>query len=438
MYNNLIPGHYRYGAAPPAPPPGPLSAQHMQSSQSSHHAQQQQQQYQHQTYSHINTSQSQLSGNNIHQPRRSVQPTYSNTINSVCSSSQVSTGEYYLQVSEPDEEEDDLLVIATSDMMEDDDEQYYRPFRHDSSGISVGNSNSQHSLSGYGSKATTQRINTSTQNKEQVNVEPPTKPVDLLATLLSGPAYNSTNDDDVTTLIEAAASKSREARSMTNSLATKQTKGEASGTANESDNDRYVATAKAHTKAAFAFQKVYRALLGMDKKKSISSETTILRSNDQHRIAGTLAPSEELAKSMLVLANGHARMATSLGTMGVKWNMGNVDAFGALFSKEYGTSNDNSNSNSKEATATSSSHDSPSNNKSLLQHERLRMAVRGALDTGNHEEDITNSTFLARSTLFNNNSRNGVPKKQKAKPKGGSTDGKGGNEVNPVDDLYVS
>ena len=89
--------------------------------------------------------------------------------------------------------------------------------------------------------------------------------------------------------------------------------------------------------------------------------------------------------------------------------------------------------------ATSNGRDDKNHN--TPQHERLRMAVRGALDTANHEEDITNSTFLARSTFLrakcsDRRGKSSVGCNPDAVGSGGNiVKGKVANEVNAVDDL---
>ena len=358
LYNNLIPGHYRYGAKPPEPPPGPLSVD------SSH------------SYTNVQNRQSQSS---IHQQ--------------------------VLQVSEPDEEDDDLFVIALEED-EDDDEKLYRPFRHSASNGSV-HTKSDRSVS----SASTNSKKSKSKAKGTRHVE--TKPKDLLAVLLGGSVHddstmNRSTDQDMSMLIEEATTLSRKARSMTTALAAKND----AQSAGKKDNGLYVETANAHTEAALAFRKVYRSLLGID-----DDNFTL----NAQKLSG-LAPSEELAKSMLILANGHVRMAASLGDMGVKWNMGKADSFGMVCHK--------SQSASKAAALGGETQTAPNNeNKQIPQHERIRLAVRGALDTANHEADITNSTFLARSTFLN-------AKPAASKP---NTGGKAGSghfyKDNPVDDL---
>ena len=365
LYNNLIPGHYRYGAKPPAPPPGPLSVESSQ-------------------------QQSSFSGS----PPQNTN-SYSNVQNY---QSQQYQNRQVLQVSEPEEEDDDLLVIDLDE--DEDDERLYKPFRQSTSTGSL-HTKSDRSVSSTQSKKSKDKA------KKVQNVE--TKPIDLLAVLLGEPSHDNSTNNHISNMIEAATVKSRKARSMTTALATKDTQ---QTTERKSSNEFYVETANAHTEAALAFQKVYRSLLGID-----DSNTSL------HVFSAGLSPSEELAKSMLILANGHARMAASLKDMGVKWNMGKVESFGIVRS-----------TNQTQTTAAARTADAQTVNnekKPMAQHERIRLAVRGALDTGNHEADMTNSTFLARSTFL------------KAKPAAkSSANGVGGRNVkghvlkeNPVDDL---
>jgi len=447
LYNNLIPGHYRYGAAPPTPPVGPLSYSNI-----SQNSQQQQQQQQQQL---MHSSSDLRQKNNYDAPHHHQQHPYHhynnvpNSYSNVPSTTQTATpntSDVFLQVSEPDDEfDDDLLVIASSDMMEEidlDDEKYYKPFRHlsgsSSGSVSGGNSNQ--------SKTTSPKSKKSTKSKPMRNTESSTnkedaKPMDLLAVLLSGPAAagcnaNAIDNFDVTILLEEAAAKSSRARSMTNALVLQEKEHQQETKSEEIvDNDLYVETANAHTEAAISFQILYKKLLGLENEGDASQ-----------RIVGTLSPSEELAKSMIILANGHARTAKSLGEMGMKWNMGKVDKSGRMVSKN---SNDvNTNVNNKAPTNASKGGDVAATTaaaekrrrESESSNERLRMAVRGALDTANHEDDITNSTFLARSTVLNANKKltasSKVPVHSTANNKKDRTKGKRGDGgVNPVDDL---
>lgn len=468
LYNNLIPGHYRYGACPPAPPPGPLSAYNssLQQNPSSF-------------ASFTNDNQAIHTQLQRNARASSTHGQYNNTINTAASSNsgqqyshqnsqQMTTpnmqatqpGEFYLHVEEPDDDDDDLLVIDSPDLVdevEDDDERYYRPFHHaggsNASSIMSGNighnSNHNHNVQNRSigdSSISIHRINSiaNDHNKHIVN-HMNTKPVDILAILLSGPANSSSREEsqdnttnktencteDVTILMEDAASKSRKARSMTITLASQRqekvvySENDANGDkSNEDDNELYVATANAHTEAAVAYQKVYRQLLGLGEAKRTNTNPgsggTDKKEKNGNSASTTLSSGAEIAKSMLILANEHARMAASLGTMGVKWNMGKVDSAGRMVSKYSTNGSDAANNKSKidsskssggreeggqrvqnTETSPSSSSNTTTNSTGIPQHERLRMAVRGALDTANHEEDITNSTFLDRSTILN-------------------------------------
>jgi hypothetical protein len=310
-----------------------------------------------------------------------------------------------LQVSEPDQEDDDLLVIDLDE--DDDDEKLYKPFRHTSNMSSNGSVHSKQSVSSVHNKSKSK----SKAKDKSAHVE--TKPIDLLAVLLGGPTDDNTSDNqrtcDISNLIEEATIKSRKARSMTTALATKQ--GNQHTTDKQSSNDLYVETATSHTEAALSFQKVYRSLLGIDE-----NNTTL-----QNSFSG-MSPSEELAKSMVILAHGHVRMAASLRDMGVKWNMGKAESFGIV----------RSNTNQAASNDLEKANTSDNQKKHIAQHERIRLAVRGALDTTNHEADITNSTFLARSTFLN------ATTKPATKPNNilGSNNGRGQPlKENPVDDL---
>ena len=357
LYNNLIPGHYRYGAKPPEPPPGPLSVE------SSH------------SYTNVQNRQSQSLIN------RQV-----------------------LHVSEPDEEDDDLFVIALEED-DDDDEKMYRPFRYSASNGSV-HMKSDRSVS----SASTNSKKSKGRARGMRHVE--TKPVDLLAVLLGGSAHDgstvdrSADHDTMSVLIEEATTLSRKARSMTTALAAKND----TQSTEKKENDLYVETANAHTEAALAFRKVYRSLLGVDDD---SFSLNVQKSSG-------MSQSEELAKSMLILANGHVRMAASLGDMGVKWNMGKADSFFVCNKAQPA---------SKAAARCEVTQTAPNNeSKQIRHHERIRLAVRGALDTANHEADITNSTFLARSTFLNTKP---AASKSKVEKVGSAHTYK----ENPVDDL---
>ncbi|KAL3791937.1 hypothetical protein ACHAWO_009452 [Cyclotella atomus] len=373
LYHNLIPGHYRYGARPPAPPPGPLSVESSQ----------------------------QRSSFLGEQPQN--MNSYSNVQNH--QSHQSSLNREVFQVSEPEDPEDDDLLVVDLDEDEDDDGRLYRPFRHSTSNGSL------HTKSDR-SASTTQSKNSKSKSKKVQSIE--TKPIDLLAVLLGeSSAGNSSNNlrSDISNLIEDATMKSRRARSMTTALATKDN----TQTEKKAGNDLYVDTANAHTEAALAFQRVYRSLLGIDDNNA-----------PLYTAPDGLAPSEELAKSMLILANGHVRMEASLKDMGVKWNMGKAESFGIV------KSNSNLTATKSGAAGNETKNTSTNEKKPMAQHERIRLAVRGALDTANHEADITNSTFLARSFL------NAKPA-AKAHPNGiGGRNGNGNGQVlreNPIDDL---
>jgi hypothetical protein len=372
LYNNLIPGHYRYGARPPAPPPGPLSVESSQQRGS-------------------------LLGE---QPQNTN--SYSNVKN--FQSHRSPLNREVLQVSEPEEEDDDDLLVVDLDEDDDDDGRLYKPFRHSTSNGSL------HTKS----NRSTQSKNSKSKAKKVQSIE--TKPIDLLAVLLGeSSASNSPNNpnSEISNLIEDATTKSRKARSMTTALATK--KNMSTQTEKKAGNDLYVDTANAHTEAALAFQRVYRSLLGLDDNNTLF-----------YTAPDGLSPCEELAKSMLILTNEHVRMAASLKDMGIKWNMGKVELFGTVKS--------NSNLTSTKSGAAGNEAQSTSNNekKPMAKHERIRLAVRGALDTANHEADITNSTFLARSTFLN-----AKPAAKATHPNG--VGGRNGNEQalgeNPIDDL---
>lgn len=368
LYNNLIPGHYRYGAKPPAPPPGPLSVESSQ-------------------------YRSSLTG---------ALPQNTNSYSNIQDYDSQPLNKQVLQVSEPDEEDDDddLLVIDL-DEDADDDERLYKPFRLSASNGSL-HIKSDRSASSSQSKES--------KNKAKKTQHVETKPIDLLAVLLSGSLHENSPTNPsfgISNLIEEATVKSRKARSMTTTLASR----DSQQTSEKNSSDLYVDTSNAHTEAALAFQKVYRSLLGIE-----DSGTSLQVSIDG------LSPSEELAKSMLILANGHAKMAASLKDMGVKWNMGKAESFGVARPI---------NNNSISAAASALETQTTSNDKKpMAQHERIRLAVRGALDTGNHEADISNSTFLARSAFLHSkpaaksNAHGGVMRN------GGQT-----IKENPVDDL---
>jgi len=430
LYNNLIPGHYRYGVKPPEPPPGPLSYSNTSSISSSH------------THYHQNGRQQPIDNNRSYQNTTSSQP-------SSYQKKHQSNGFDIIQVLEPDD--DDYIGIDSSSIdIEDDDEQYYRPFRHTSTTVSASTGKGgAASISNSSSNKKTSKKKKQSKHVQQQQHQEEERPVDLLAVLLND-CTSTTQDDqqgegsnDIATLISEASTKSQRARALTNSLAAKQyqcggddsttaTKDNKKGGNEDADNDLYAITSNAHTDAAVAFQRVYRILLGLDDLSSLppspsSSQAHALstRTNDFK----PLSQSEEIAKSMMLLSNIHIRMSKSLIDMGLKWNMGNVDSkTGRMITKKSdgdmgscGVNVDEKNvdgkksavssdeNKGKDASKTSAKDETTSDTSTATsstpteaQHERLRMAVRGALDTTNHEEDLTNSTFLARSTLMNN------------------------------------
>ena len=313
---------------------------------------------------------------------------------------------------------------------------------------------------------------------------------------------------DIASLIRNASVKSQRARSLTHALAgegqhqptktnksSSASKEEKENTTNiihnddEKDNDRlYAAASNAHFEAALSYRRVYQTLFAMlspttsptlhtlealPTTLTSSSEVDTDRSTSWWRrsrrnwrtSSGGMTRSSdwELAKSMLMLSDMHARTAKSMYGMGLKWNMvetmtltttttmqnNATTAKGALKAEEVdggiggiskaecgATGIDMTKANigivsvRQAASSSSTNNDKQRPNISndecddikdknitsstvanaelieilptppLLppQHERLRMAVRRALDTANHEEDITNSTFLGRST----------------------------------------
>jgi hypothetical protein len=315
------------------------------------------------------------------------------------------------------------------------------------------------------------------------------------------------NTNNIASLIRDASVKSQRARSLAYALAgegqhqpTKTNKSSSSSkekekenTTNtihnddEKDNDElYSAASNAHFEAALSYRRVYQTLFAMlsptvstlptleashitltsssevDADRSTSRRRR-MRRNRQTSSGGLTRSSEwELAKSMLMLSDMHARTAKSMYGMGLKWNMiatmaptatatmqnnattakgglkveGVDGGSGGVSKTECGaTGFDTSRENivgvrDHQAATSSTNNDKQRSNISndkcgdikdknvasstaanaevieilptppLLppQHERLRMAVRRALDTANHEEDITNSTFLGRST----------------------------------------
>jgi len=448
LYNNLIPGHYRYGVKPPEPPPGPLSYSNTSISRAQSNSYNGRQQH----YS----GQQSIGNNRSYQNNTSIQPSTSQN------NHQSNNNEFdIIQVLEPDD--DDYIGIDSSSIndinIEEEDEQYYRPFRHTSTNnVSSGVGVSMRSVSTSNSGSSSNRKSSSKKKKKSKHVQQQQqqveeeRPVDLLAVLLND-CTSSTQDDqlgeesnDIATLMSEASTKSLRARALTNALAAKQYQsGDDSAGTNKSkeskrgneedDNDLYAITSNAHTDAAIAFQRVYRILLGLDDPSSPPSLSPSL--SPTTRIQGKpLSQSGEIAKSMILLSNIHVRMSKSLIDMGMKWNMGNVDSkTGRMITKKSDDTSDKNvdgkNVDGKKSAVSSdgkkgkddsktSAKDEMSSDTSTAtsstpteaQHERLRMAVRGALDTTNHEEDLTNSTFLARSSLMNNNNSKTSSKKQ--------------------------
>ena len=269
---------------------------------------------------------------------------------------------------------------------------------------------------------------------------------------------------------------------------------EAISIVDDDNNDLYAATSNVHLEAASSYRRVYRALLGLP-----SSSTASASSPEEEKVGifgkrsnGTDIKHDssfELAKSMLMLSDMQARTAQSLLNMGLKWNVdmtasvlrGGRDTSKIAKKNESKSTNGNNSgvTTSTTAIATSNEKDnlgvgvgvgttqsigvsssSSSSSTSVADdagnHERLRMAVRKALDTANHEEDITNSIFLGvggahRSIASSSSpskvtrSKNKVIAVASASPAAGNR-GRGGggvqqnradvdDGVNPVDDL---
>jgi len=475
LYNNLIPGHYRYGVKPPEPPPGPLSYSNTSSISSNTS-----------TRYHQNIRQQSIDNNISYQNTTSSQPSLSQNNN------QSNNTEFdIIQVLEPDD--DDYIDIDSSsienmNIEEEDDEQYYRPFRHTSTTVSTSTTASSggvgvtmRSVSISNSKKSTSKKTKKSKHAQQQQVQEE-RPVDLLAVLLNDCTSTTSEVEpyDIATLMNEASIKSQRARELTNSLAANQYQGDDSA-ANDSkeskkgneedDNDLYAITSNAHTDAAIAFQRVYRILLGLESSTSSSSPSSSLSTypalpTTTRRIQNKpLSQSEEIAKSMILLSNIHVRVSKSLINMGMKWNMGKLDSqTGRMITKKKsdngmgscGVNVDGKNVDGKKTTASSdgnkgedkdaskasaknetSSDTSTTSTPTEAQHERLRMAVRGALDTTNHEEDLTNSTFLARSSLMNNNTKTSSKKQSVTKSKNkllASTARASGNIMNRVMD----
>jgi hypothetical protein len=370
-----------------------------------------------------------------------------------------------VQISEPEddysygdyEDDDDLSVVAIPSGLaadgqhlrheEDDDERYYRPFRHhhcDGSGNEIFMKKSAHQKVKNVKKQKKSSI--SVDEGEMMTMAKKQKPVDLLAVLLldnvggegdvNGDISKNRDGDDIASLIREASTQSHMARSMTDALATKNTvDGAVEGkkkSAEDDSNDLYVATSKSHSEAACSYRRVYRMLLGLPSSSTASASPPEEEEVDlfRKRRSGNNSKHEscyELAKSMLMLSDMHARTAKSLLNMGLKWNINMTasvvhgDRDTRKITKKNNTTDVNSNNagvtSSNTAIATSKFEKGNggvgvgiSTNKSIGvsssslpstsvandggNHERLRMAVRKALDTANHEEDITNSTFL--------------------------------------------
>lgn len=200
LYNNLIPGHYRYGVKPPAPPPGPLSYSNTSQSTSQHvrHQQQQQQSLQSMKSSQPSSQQQPVNGIATY---HNVVPRTSTSQHMSQSSAGLQGGFDIVQVSEPDEEDDDDLLVVAADEVEEDDEQYYRPFRHHAVGNGNGNN---HTMGRNGANMNQKSTKKASQkNGKGINAQiiEKTKPVDLLAVLLGGPAQqqhgNTKNAADI-------------------------------------------------------------------------------------------------------------------------------------------------------------------------------------------------------------------------------------------------
>ena len=401
IYNNLIPGHYRYNARPAQPPPGPLSYSNISNNSQTPYASQRQAttvQQHHLQNTGVHSSQDSLT--TVATSYYQTAPDHYHAQHEQLS---VPKNSDYINISEPaDEEDDDILLVAAPEIENDAGEAaYYRPFRY-----AVG---SRLVLPKKNGKKTKGKEDTTGAD---VGSEP--EPLDLLAALLSGPVGDST---DIARMIEDATEKSIEARNLTRDLARRHSHlvndKQNADEGNDEGNHAYAAASNCHAEAAFSYQKVYRTLLGL-------SEDCSYPNNRLNRTA-TLSPSEELAKSMLILASAHASRAKSLGTMGEKWNLGKVKPTGWMIDDSRDAK---SNDGKIEEVKSTSSNESS---------ERLRACVRGALET--HEADITASTFLARSVTkesARSSNRSDFATKDKIE---GAKHGTcvGGN--NPVDDL---
>ncbi|KAL7548210.1 hypothetical protein ACHAWF_011504, partial [Thalassiosira exigua] len=395
-----------------------------------------------------------------------------------------------------------------------DDERYYRPFRHrDGGGGGGGGGGAAAGKEGkVGKEQGGEKGGKSSrlEGEEEFDAAEGGRPADLLAALLDGPARprddddNNGSDGDIARVMEEAAAKSRRARSLTEHLAAKRAGGSdskrsASGGVSK-DEDPYVAATNAHAEAAMAFRGAYRALLGLgddgdNGNGNGDNGNDDNNNNDRTRPiapsgAAAPVPGSELARSALLLARSHARTARSLGAMGERWNLGRVDAAtGRMRSRADASSSPSSSAapsiagganeregkdrtkdgrrRSDDAASSAAAddgggvpaaapdvgeRDGDAPGGEVAQHERLRMAVRGALDPTNREDDITDSVFLSRSTLSGttgasvlNAPRNrprrlgpGAPKanaKAEDRPAGGTDGAAADAGPNPVDDL---
>ena len=399
IYNNLIPGHYRYNARPVQPPPGPLSYSNVSNNNQTPYSQRQATVQQPQLHNTLHSSQGSLTtvATSYYQPA----PAHYHAQHEQLS---VPKNSDYINISEPaDEEDDDILLVAAPEIENDAGEAaYYRPFRY-----------------AVGSRLVAKKSAKKAGRREEVVVDADvdSEPLDLLAALLSGPVGDST---DIARMIEDATEKSIRARNLTRDLARRHShlgndKRNADET-NDEDNRAYATASNCHAEAAFAYQKVYRTLLGLGQDSSYL--------NSRLNRTAALSPSEELAKSMLILANAHASRAKSLGTMGEKWNLGKVEPTGWMSNgNRDAKSNDGK---EEEVKPTASNESSPS--------ERLRACVRGALEITNREADMTASTFLARPvTKESSRSPNQSDIATKEEIDGAKQTSVGG--TNPVDDL---
>ena len=564
LYNNLIPGHYRYGGHHAPPPPGPLS-----------YSQPQQQRA---LGGGATGLAKQALPLNCAAPPQPPQPPISTTVNNGFFDVKV------VRVSEPDDDFsladsgcDDLSVVAISANKgqrhaEDDDELYYRPFCHSN----VGNDRGGRRKCGFSPSSG------ENENKSKITdgFVTPNQSKDLLAMLLGEEAaiHTSSVDDygcDIASLIREASVQSQKARCMTDALATKKryidhgcnrihaghfaacgrnkmlekssskTQGgclfdngnnadfESKTDHVDENNDDilYAVTSAIHAEAARSYRRVYCTLLGtqMPSKSSPLASSSSRGENDadasstdgmfrerrcQGHLLGGLGngnnsdkffdfTSFELAKSMIMLSDMHARTATMLCSMGLRWNIyltpSTDAALGCDGENTHNIINRSSNcdctalSTASTTTAVNVAHKLrdnvmsvaattrpdgtyssfasatvainqpnsflPSHNSGNFRsntlpgtkhhHKRLRLAVRKALDTANHEEDITNSTFLGRpvgggahQSLISSK----VTWSKNSLPVSGSR-GRGDklkywadidDQVNPVDDLCVS